>query len=174
MYEFDIMLTVEDYIKFHKYCSNNSPNTARYNRTDRIYAWITIGIAVLAFLIQDVLPEFGRTLITVSATLFLVLLILRIINFITIQRFYKSKDDLKQHFDENSKMQFNDDDFIHITKTSLEKKKYVVIEKIYVNYGDVYIHTDRGDIYIISSHVFSNNEQRHDFLMFLNNKLQKG
>ena len=70
-------------------------------------------------------------------------------------------------------IQFNEDYFIENTNETESKVKYEIIEKIVCGMYAIYIYISSIQAFIVPFSVFENEEQRNEFLEFVNNKVGK-
>jgi len=177
MYEFKFTLTENDYIEFNIFHSRNSPMVKKFTRFIYIFTFAIIALALgvnLAGIEEDLilmLVVTGSVLVLLGGLLFLLKKLTFFDKAILKLQMNLMKGNGKLPFSEQNFLQFEDDCFIENTVDTETKTKYSKIERIAVSEKAIYLYLTAMTANIIPVSVFESEQQKEEFLAFINGKV---
>ena len=173
MFEFNIVLTEQDYIRFNQYHMTHSANGKKAILLLRLLMPIISLCALLIFVVADADP----TLILIEAivlgllSIFFIFYGKKILLKSVAKNISKLKKDGKLPFNQESTITFDETHILEKTDLNESKISYQIIEKIAETENAIYIYFSAMQAYIIPNTVFESNEHRKELLDFMYTKV---
>jgi len=177
MYEFKFTLTENDYTEFSCFHSKHSPMGKKAMRFAYVIVFAVVALT-LGVKLAETEPEDFIFMLVVSGCLFAFTFGL-IILFTKLSFFTKvivklqvklMKKSGKLPFDKENLFRFEDDYFLIETESSEIKQKYEAIENIMISPIAIYLCLSAVQGFILPLHIFESEQQKEEFLAFINGK----
>jgi hypothetical protein len=173
MFEYNIILTEQDYITFNQYHMSHSANGKKAILMFRLLMPIISLCALLIFWIAEADP----TLILVEAIVLGLLSVYfffyskKILMKSVIKTVAKLRKEGKLPFNQESTITFDETHILEKTDLNESKISYQMIEKIADMKDAIYIYFSAMQAYIIPNSVFESDEHKKEFLDFMHTKV---
>jgi len=172
LYQFKYTLSEKDYMEFNKYHLLNAPS----NKRGIIVLRLLLPLIFLVYLLFSffLFEEHSSLLIE-----FIIFAVISVIWFFIVKpllifnlklRIKMIKKDGKLPYGKDVLVQFDEDSFIETIHEAESKANYKIIEKIAVGKNAAYIYINAMQAVIVPFSVFETNEQKNEFLAFINKK----
>ena len=172
MYKFSYTLNDTDYLEFNIFHANNSAVYKKQLLVLRLLLPLVLAVLLLVYYTynRDPLELLIKGIVYAIGSL-LWFFVAKSLRTSSIKSNIKAmKKSGKLPFGKNTEIQFGEDDIHDISELSESKIKYSVIEKIAMGKNAIYIYFSSIQAFIIPFSVFENEEQKADFLAFINQK----
>ena len=175
MYKFNYIVNEKDYLQFVRYHYKTAPSQKRGTLILRglaIFVLLVTAVSVLTY------GGFGgdRQGLHVSGLFFGCFILFGRALFINLglKSSVKSmKKDGKAPYGEEIQVEFGENDAHRVSKIGEVRVKYDGLERICEHDGAVYIYIDAIQAFVIPHRVFESEQQKTEFLAFINRKVQK-
>ena len=173
MYRFNYVLTEKDYLEFNKIHMLRSPANKKFNTMLRFF--------IPAFLFLMILISWGsyenQDELIGSIIINLVFSLIWFFAFKPLNGWFLKlnikmmKKRGKLPYSKEGSIQFDEDFIVDSTEEQETKVKYKAVERIVLGDNAVYIYISSIQAFIVPFSVFKNDEQKAEFLAFINNKM---
>ena len=176
MYNFSYTLEDADYLEFNIFHFSAAPSHKRFERWLVTFVTCAIAVMTIARIARDEALHVVTAIISglIGVLLFYTLLRLTIkpvTGLIVRMQISLLKKDGKLPFGKNVQLVFSEDSFAETTEIAETKQKYAVVEKVMEGQRAVYVYTGAMQALIIPLTAFESDEQKREFLSFINSKI---
>jgi len=167
-----------DYLEFNKFHFSTAPSHKRFERVLLVLVVLTIAIMTLVRI--AVVGVYSTAAAIIYG--FLVVLVFFVILRLTTKpltelvlrlQINSLKKDGKLPFGKNVRLAFEEDCFTESTEIAETRQKYETVEKTMEGQHAVYVYTGAMQALIIPHIAFESDEQKREFLSFINSKINK-
>ncbi|MGL6201474.1 MAG: YcxB family protein [Lachnospiraceae bacterium] len=169
MYQFCYTLSERDYLEFIKYHAFNTPENKKSMLIYRFVVTIIFIACGLAFGSIADEPDLSYIVFGIVVVLWLILFKWIEGKRIEIKNWIIKKNG-NLYYQSDVTIYFKDDFYTYTTEIGEEEVKYSAIERVIMNERAIYIYTNAMQAILLPFIVFSNEQNRDDFMMFIEEK----
>jgi len=172
MFQFCYTLSEHDYFEFNKYHAFNSPANKKNMLIYRFVVpiiFVICGLIAGAIVDEPIVTYYFYFAFGIAAILWLIFF-----KWIMTKQIKKNIGRIKKSgklpYQRNVTISFEDDFFVETTESGESKVKYSAIERVIIAEKAIYIYTNAVQAMLLPFTVFSNEQKRDEFIVFIEKK----